>query len=129
MLSLYFIALPHDDNMIPLEAEQFLINHACKDHLSMTSFVTYTKDKPQVTVQNTSNATADETEHNCNWETMYPVMSDSDNEDNEYVSCTPCVSSNHDHHTPSTFSPSSNYQKITSSGTVYCCHPTKHPRT
>ena len=109
------LPVPHDD-IIPIDSEQFLVTHTRQfslvqtDDLSITSFETYTKDKPQVLAQNILKDTTSDTEHNNNADlSMYPVMSnmDDDNIDDDvddYASCTQCISDN-DH--PGTFEPSS----------------------
>ena len=135
-LKLYIIGLPHDDIIIPEDSEKFLVTHTRQfslvhtDDLSITSFETYTKDKPQVLAQN--NEAINDTEQNYNANlSMYPVMSNT-NDDNiddvydvdDYASCTQCIS-DHDH--PSTCVPSS-YQQQHTSGKINCCHPTKYSR-
>lgn len=113
---------------MPVEDEQFLVDQtrqlkvASKDHLSITSCETYTKENPQVLVQNPTNVRDDsENCHNTHL-SMYPLIinTDDDDDDEEYESCV-CVS-DHDHPVPST-----HYQQRTS-GTIDCFHHNKHLR-
>ena len=115
------------------EEEEFLANQTrqfmleCVENLSITSFDTYSKDKPQFLMQNTKDD-ADRT-YKADL-SMYPMMSntdddDDDDDDGENGSCTPCVS-DHDHPMPFTFAPSSNHQHH--HGAINCCHPTMYSR-
>lgn len=137
IIKVYHItALPRNEVIIA-EEEQFLINQpkqlksACVEHLSVTSFDTYTKNEPQI--QNSSDPKND-TEKN--YETnisMYPIMSntDDDNEndyddddDDEFESCRQFFS-DYDQLMPGTIAPSTDHQYY---GTINCYHPTKYSR-
>lgn len=128
------IGLPHDD-IVPVDSEKFLVTHTRQfslvhnDDLSITSFETYTKDKPHVLAQNVLNEATSDAEHNYNANlSMYPVMNNTDDDNiddvDDYASCIQCIS-DHDH--PGTFEPSS-YQQQHTSGKINCCHPTKYSR-
>ena len=133
------IGLPHEqhDDVIPVDSEKFLVTHIRQfslvqtDDLSITSFETYTKDKPQILAQNNLNNATSDAEHNYNANlSMHPVMSNTDDDDNidddvdDYALCIQCIS-HHDH--PGTFEPST-YQQQHTCGKINYCHPTKYSR-
>ena len=132
------IGLPHEqhDDVIPIDSEKFLVTHTRQfslvqtdDDLSITSFETYTKDNPQVLAQNNLNNAMSDMEHNYNADlSMYPMMSNTDDDNNidddvdDYASCIQCIS---DH--SGTLEPST-YQQQHTCGKINCCHPTKYSR-
>ena len=128
------IGLSRNDDIIPVDSEKFLVTHmeqyslAHTDELSIISYDTYTKDKPQV--QDTYYDATSDTEHDYKDPSMYPEMSNTDDDDidddvDDYASRTQCVSNDY----PSTF-PQSSYQQQQqhTSGKINCCHPTKYSR-
>lgn len=102
------------------EDQQFLIDptkHPSMDQLSITSYDTYIKDKPRVL---THNAELDPD----NDLSLYPKMSNSDDDNDESEFRTPCIS-DYSHPMPGTCVPPSYHQYH---NTINQCHPTKYSR-